>query len=140
MNRTRTHSIVGVNIQYPWSRLLVSGEKTVETRKYPLPVRYRGVPLAIIETPGKHKPKFRARIIGVIKFSGSIEYKNAKEWEADKRRHLVAKSDPMFCFKEGEPKHGWVVKSVTKFSKPVNPPTKRGIVFALECKVPAFPL
>ena len=136
MKHTRTSSIAGVNIQYPWSQLLLSGEKTVETRKYSLPKRYAGVPLAIIETPGKHKPKFRARIVGVITFSHSIEYKSAKEWAADQQRHRVSVDDPVFRYKTGEPKYGWIVKNVTKLAQPVRPPAKRGIVFALSCKIP----
>src|SRR5687768_8302611 len=107
MKHAKTRTIAGINIQYPWSQLLASGLKTVETRKYPLPEKYAGIPLAIIETPGAHKPKFRARIIGVITFSHSIEYKSQREWTTDERRHRVSLSDPTFRYKEGEPKHGW---------------------------------
>lgn len=137
MKRSRTSNISGINIQYPWSQLLVSGEKTIETRKYPLPKRYSGTPLAIIETPGKCKPRFRARIIGIITFSHSIEYQSAKEWTADKQRHCVSADDPMFRYKAGESKYGWIVASVIQLRDPVAPPAKRGIVFAVGCKVPA---
>ena len=127
----------GINIQYPWSQLLVSGEKTVETRGYPLPAKYAGKPLAIIETPGPTKPRFKARIIGVITFSHSIQYKTYAEWDADRGRHRVPANDPAFRFRAGKKKYGWVVKEVTRLKTPVVAPSKRGIVFASACSIPA---
>ena len=38
----------GINIQFPISQLILSGDKTVETRTYPIPERYLGVDLALI--------------------------------------------------------------------------------------------
>ncbi len=72
----------------------MSGEKTVETRGYPLPAKYAGKPLAIIETPGPTKPRFKARIVGVITFSHSMQYKTYAEWDADRGRHRVPANDP----------------------------------------------
>jgi hypothetical protein len=46
--------MTGINIQAPWSQLLINGQKCVETRSYPLPKNYEGVPLALVETPGKY--------------------------------------------------------------------------------------
>ena len=45
----------GLNIQQPWSSLLIDGYKSVETRSYPLPQKYEGVELALISTPGKKR-------------------------------------------------------------------------------------
>ena len=50
--------------------MLLSGEKTVETRGYPLPEKYVGCELAIIETPGPRGRREagieKARIVGTI--------------------------------------------------------------------------
>eukprot|EP00929_Paragymnodinium_shiwhaense_P059617 TRINITY_DN29850_c0_g1_i1.p1 TRINITY_DN29850_c0_g1~~TRINITY_DN29850_c0_g1_i1.p1 ORF type:complete len:853 (-),score=145.12 TRINITY_DN29850_c0_g1_i1:253-2811(-) len=44
----------GLNIQDPWSKLIMAGIKTVEARRYPLK-GYRDEELFLIETPGKSK-------------------------------------------------------------------------------------
>ncbi len=136
-SRTTGTTLPGVNIQYPWSQLLLSGKKTVETRRYPLPLKYMGRPLAVIETSGKAKPAFRARVIGVIVFSHSIEYQSYEEWDSDRGRHQVSSDDPTYKFKRGEKKFGWVVKHVTKLESACPAPAKRGIVFASACHIPA---
>ena len=64
--------MTGINIQTPWSELLINGDKSVETRSYPLPEKYMGEELALIETPGRYG-RFKARIIGTITFSHSFK-------------------------------------------------------------------
>ncbi len=115
------------------------GEKTVETRSYDFPKKYLNVEMALIETPG---PKGRregrikkARIIGVICFSGSFRYKSYKAWKADRKRHLVSNCDPQFAYSAVREKWGWVVKYCKTFKKSLPPPKKRGIVFANSCQI-----
>ncbi len=131
-------SIPGINIQFPWSELLVSGKKTVETRSYPLPKKFIDVELAIIETPGRLGKKngiFKARIIGTIIFSSSKLYPTCASWLADRKFHLVEKEDPMYGFSLLKPKYGWQVASVARLNSPALPPTSRGIIFAKGCRV-----
>lgn len=120
--------MTGLNIQTPWSALLMSGSKTVETRSYHLPSKYVGVPLAVIETPGK-RGKFKSRIIGTITFSESFRYKDKNEWMNDYHRHRVDENDDDYGWKYYKSKYGWVVSNVEKFEKPIDPPQKRGIIF-----------
>lgn len=131
--------IPGVNIQWPWSELLLNGAKTIETRHYPLPFKYEGVELAVIETPGKLGKKQaginKARITGIIVFESSFKYQNKKEWEQDFCNHLVRSDDPLYKFNPMKEKWGWKVKKIIKFKKPKVPPTKRGIIFASECEI-----
>ena len=131
-------TLPGVNIQWPWSQMLLSGEKTVETRSYPLPKKYEGVELALIETPGPRGKKEagieKARIIGTITFSGSFQYETKKQWLGDFDRHWVGPKDVLYGFKADKEKWGWVVSTVGQTTiQP--PPEKRGIVFASECQV-----
>jgi len=119
----------GINIQSPWSTLLINGEKCVETRTYPLPEKYEGEKLALIETPGK-SGRFKSRIIGTITFSHSFKYPNEQSWIDDYNRHKVPKSDKLFSWNENKEKWGWVVSDVNKFDHYYEPPIKRGIVFA----------
>jgi len=130
----------GINIQWPWSELLLSTEKTIETRSYPLPEALRGVPLALIETPGPRGRKeagiLTARITGVITFRESKEYLSKSSWEKDFKNHRVDPKDPNFRFKAGKRKFGWIVESVERLAAPVPPPQKRGIVYATRCVLP----
>lgn len=132
----------GINIQYPWSSLIVNGQKSVETRSYPLPDKYAGEELAIIETPGRYG-RFKARIIGTVTFSHSFKYPNRQAWLEDYNRHCVPKDDPMYGWVDNDPffvlgskpKYGWVVSQIKKLDRPVDPPRKRGIIYAKGCMI-----
>jgi hypothetical protein len=129
----------GINIQWPWAGLLISGKKTVETRSYPIPSKHLGKTLAIIETPGKRRisseKKVGARIIGLIVFSDCFRYTSKKEWLKDYPRHQVPENDPNYGFDPLRQKWGWVVKEVSPLASPRNAPKKRGIVFCTRCFV-----
>ena len=123
----------GVNIQWPISELIVSGEKVIETRTYPLPEKFIGQEIALIETPGKNG-KFKARITAIIKFEESFEYKTKAEFYRDAKKHCVTpNSDWKWDPQKG--KWGWPVTVVKKLKKPCAPPRSRGIIFAKNCKV-----
>jgi predicted transcriptional regulator len=123
--------MIGLNVRSPWSTLLINGQKTVETRSYALPQRLEGVELALIETPGK-SAKFKSRIIGTITFSSCIQYSSKEQWESDESRHKVSIEDRTYGWKD-KPKFGWIVKSVKRFENPIDPPAKRGIIYAKNC-------
>jgi hypothetical protein len=119
--------MTGLNIQTPWSSLLIDGLKSVETRSYHLPLKYEGVELYLVETPGK-LGKFKARVIGTISFSHSFKYSTKTDWINDHNRHLVSQDDPLYSWND-KPKYGWVVCSVKKFDEPLDISGKRGIIF-----------
>ncbi|KYG67621.1 hypothetical protein AZI85_17225 [Bdellovibrio bacteriovorus] len=131
--------IQGINIQWPWSELLVSGKKTVETRSYPLPARLIDTELAIIETPGPNGKRAagitKARIIGTITFTRSYKYKTKTHWRSEYEKHLVSPDDSLFGYRQEKEKYGWVVGMVEKLDNPAPAPSKRGIIFAKACKV-----
>ena len=126
--------MTGINIQSPWSNLLINGGKCVETRSYSLPKKYEGEELALIETSGS-LGKFNARIIGYIIFSHSFKYPNKRSWEDDYHRHLVTNDDSNFGWIENKNKYGWVVSDVIKFNKHQQPPKNKGIIFTLNCNI-----
>ncbi len=126
--------MTGLNIQIPWSTLLINGEKSVETRSYPLPKKYEGVELALIETPGK-SGRFKSRIIGTITFSHSFQYPDENAWVDDYNRHKVDENDKLYAWKLDRPKYGWVVSHINKFDTPIPDPKKKGIVFTKKCKI-----
>lgn len=124
--------MTGINIQFPWSHLLINGDKCVETRSYPLPSKYEGEELALIETPGKSKI-FKARIIGSITFSHSFQYPDIEAWREDYCRHLVLPSDINYGWKDDKPKYGWVVSDIKKFEEYQQAPINKGIIFTNNC-------
>ena len=126
--------MTGINIQTPWSELLINEVKSVETRSYHLPEKYAGEELALIETPGRYG-HFKARIIGTITFSHSFKYPDQKAWQDDYNRHCVAVDDPIYNWKDDKPKYGWVVSKVTKFDKPLDIRKRRGIIFTSGIKL-----
>ena len=125
--------MTGLNIQAPWSTLLINGLKSVETRSYHLPQKYEGVELYVVETPGK-LGKFKARVIGTITFSHSFKYSTKTDWINDYNRHLVSQDDPLYNWND-KPKYGWVVCSVKKFDEPLDISGKRGIIFTNNLKL-----
>ena len=126
--------MTGINIQTPWSELLINEVKSVETRSYPLPEKYAGEELALIETPGRYG-RFKARIIGTIIFSHSFKYPDQRAWQDDYNRHCVAVDDLIYNWKDDKPKYGWVVSKVTKFDKPLDIRKRRGIIFTSGIKL-----
>ena len=126
--------MTGINIQTPWSELLINEVKSVETRSYPLPEKYAGEEIALIETPGRYG-RFKARIIGTITFSHSFKYPDQRAWQDDYNRHCVAVDDPVYNWKDDKPKYGWVVSKVTKFDKPLDIRKRKGIIFTSGIKL-----
>jgi hypothetical protein len=134
-----SETIPGINIQWPWSEMIVSGKKTVETRSYKLPDKFIGKRLAVIETPGPRGKREagieKARIIGTVVFSGSFRYESKEDWLGDCGRHCVDAADRQFGFSQSKEKWGWTVAEASSFGEPMPAPVKRGIVFATLCSV-----
>ena len=106
----------GVNIQFPISRDILSGKKTIETRTYPIPKAYLGKVLVIVETPGP-TGDFKARVVGKIRFSECFQYPSKADFYKDVRKHLVTPESP-WAWKD-KPKWAWVIESVEPLNKVV---------------------
>jgi hypothetical protein len=126
MAKSKTYT--GINIQYPISRLIVEGKKTIETRTYPLPERLKGQELLIIETPGR-EGKFKARIIGKIIFADSFAYKSEKDFYKDSKKHCVT-PDSIWKWTIEKPKWGWLIFKVVKLKKAIPVQKRTGIVYS----------
>jgi len=122
-----TIRLPGINVQQPWSKLLLGGDKTVETRTYPLPGKYVGKPFWLVETPGLDRSRV-ATVIGVIVFGASIEYRTKKLFVDDFDRHLVPVDHPLFGFLSNRAKFGWEVTEVLAVES-FEPSVRRGIVY-----------
>jgi hypothetical protein len=122
----------GINIQWPISDLILSGQKKIETRTYPIPEKYLNQEMLMIETPGK-EGRFKARIVAIIKFTECIEYKNKKEFYLDSEKHFVTPdSDWAWVDKR---KFGWKIKVLKIYKYPTLAPLKKGIIFTNNIKI-----
>lgn len=112
----------GVNINdkaQPFTDQILSGEKTIETRRTNSLRPYIGQRVGIIRT-GKGK----ATLVGFMDIGHPVIYRTKEEFRADFGRHLVGDKGP-FRFKRGG-KIGYPVSNVTR-CEPV-PVKSRGII------------
>lgn len=129
----KSKSYVGINIQFPISKLIISGEKTVETRTYPIPSDYINQEMVLVETPGKYG-KFKSRAVAIIKFGPSFEYKSESDFYADSKRHCV-NSDSPWAWDPLKGKWGWPVKVIRTFRAPQQISQRLGIKFTKNIEI-----
>ena len=114
----------GLEMQRPWSGLMLSGEKSVETRGYELPAPLLGVRVEILEPRAPGSPGVSGlgdvldgdqigksvRLVGWCVFSRVIVYRDGEAFDADKDLHLVTRGS-RYGWKDGETEvlYGWVV-------------------------------
>lgn len=123
----------GINIQFPISQLILSGEKSIETRTYPIPENYLNVEMLFIETPGK-SGKFKSRIVARIIFSKCFKYKTKSDFYKDFDLHKVNKSS-QWAWNKDKGKWGWQIGRVEVFKKTIPVPKRTGIVFTKDIEL-----
>lgn len=125
-----TVTLSGINIQAPWAQAIVSGQKAIETRFYPMPKQWVGQPLVIIETPGKAR-NFKSRIAGFVIFERSWCYADKTAFSKDRAQHLVDPDDPLFGWQQNDrPKWAWPIQWVEAYQQPLPPGLRVGIRYA----------
>ena len=128
--QSRTVILPGITIQAPWVEAIVSGSKVIETRFYPMPGKWVGQPLAIIETPGKAR-NFKRRIAGLMIFAPSWCYADKAAFARDHAKHLVDPDDRLFVWREaGKPKWAWPIRWVEVYQQPLPADFRAGIRYA----------
>lgn len=124
--------LTGINIQWPISEKIISREKVIETRTYPIPEHLLGKEMALIETPGK-TGKFKSRITAIIKFTECKRYRNKDEFYEDSNLHLVQKNSD-WAWKD-KTKYGWKVEIVEILTPSILFEGKKGIVYTKNIKL-----
>ena len=127
-----------LEVQAPFSRLILSGKKSIETRAYSLPKTLLRVSILLCESaPGLDgisglgdtvtDSQDGLSIIGEIFISHSTEYTSQIEWDADRNAHQV----PMDSIYEWAPteigrRFGWHIEKVIEYdvAAPVQPMTR----------------
>jgi hypothetical protein len=124
---SRPVTLPGINIQVPWAEAILSGQKVIETRFYPLPGKWVGQPLAVIETPGRARG-FKSHMAGFVLFAHSWCYADKAAFARDRARHLVDPDDPLFGWQQdSKPKWAWPIKWVEVYQQPLPPGFRTGI-------------
>lgn len=118
-----------LEMQAPWARRLLDGDKTVETRSYPLPAGLVGRSIEVMESkPGEDGVSSLGdtvealcsglSVVGRVTFSSSEAYSSRDAWAADESRHLVSPTSEGYGWKGAESVFAWTVGEVTVYPKP----------------------
>jgi hypothetical protein len=127
------NTYTGLNIQWPISELILEGKKVVETRTYPIPEKYIGKELVLIETPGK-LGKFKARMTAIIKVTRCFKYRDKDDFYLDIDRHMVT-PESIWAWDDDKPKYGWELEVLKIFSSKIPFQKQKGIVFTKDIQI-----
>ena len=138
-------SLPTLNIQWPFSQLILAGVKDTEVRRYAL--GYRGITLAnqeywIVETPANRLTRSAssvavigdavigprpesAQIVGVVSFSHDEEYSSTVTFRGDEARHRI-RALSHFDRNDQKKRFAWRVSSRRRLVTPVRKNVKLG--------------
>lgn len=118
-----THKkVMGININddiHPFTQQILSGKKTIETRKTPTLRPYIGNRIGLIRTSKKGK----AMLVGYATISKEKEYNSKEDFDKDYDKHLIDKDSPYYIETK---KYGYELTDVKKI-EPIPVDTK-GII------------
>ena len=135
-----TLSLPGLNMNWPFSQLILAGVKTVEARSYALGYRniaHADVEMWLVETPSQGyaisngwvfaddaavapTPE-KAQIVGTVTFSRSDEYGSLRAFRADRKNHRIAEGGQYDWDGTGK-RHAWRVSAFRRLEQPVPRP------------------
>ena len=107
--------------------LIVSGQKSIETRRSRSLDNLIGNRVKIVRTTGKGD---EARVIGEVTIGEPIQYKTRAEFAKDYDKHLVDE-DSDFAFQDGG-KFGYPMINPERYDTPYPMPKRKGIVYTKE--------
>jgi hypothetical protein len=113
---------IGININdkhQPFTKQIIDGHKTIETRNKPTLSPYVNKTVGIIRTGKGPSTLVGYATIGEPKF-----YKNKKEFDKDYNKHLVDKNSPYYITNQG--KWGYPLLNVKKTKE--KPISSKGII------------
>ena len=117
-----------LEIQSPFSGLILTGVKTIETRAYPLPANLPGVGILLCESPSGEdcvscvgdnviEAQFGLSLVGEVFFSSSKEYSSREEWDSDREKHQVPKESKYeWAPTEIGIRYGWQIERVIEYT------------------------
>ena len=146
---TSTLSLPGLNIQWPFSQLILVGVKTVEVRTYALghkSIAQPDVEVWLVETPAsanaivkgwaladgdslrrslRARPR-RAQIVGAVTFSRSSQYESLAAFQADRENHRIAEGRHRYDWDGSGKRFAWHVSAFRRLTQPIPQPGQKG--------------
>ena len=126
-----------LEVQFPYSRLILNGKKSIETRSYPLPDDLRGTRIFLLESlPGEDGvsrlgdniagSQEGLSLVGEIFISKFKEYVSENEWGSDRGEHMVPKESIYeWAPTESGRRYGWIIERVVPYEIALPVPTMR---------------
>jgi len=125
----RERARVALEVQSPFSTMILQGSKEIETRDYTLEEDFIGQPVYLLQSS---PPTLEGRaatlsslpdiiseadaetlgllLIGTVVFSSCFEYTDDEKWESEREKHCVPLHSPFdWTAASGRRKWGWVV-------------------------------
>lgn len=119
-------NLPGLNVQEPWASLIVSGDKTVETRTFACPQQYMNRPIGVVATQRESSPQ--SALIAILIIGDSFRYRDRLVFREGKHEHRVAKGS-LYDWQDERPKWGWRVVILAAVDPEAIPLPRRGIVW-----------
>ena len=129
-----------LEVQAPYSKLILEGKKSIESRDYPLPACLQGSRINIFESKQTNSTSSSLgtsdeipsglQILGVCCFETSFVYKTWQQWNEDRGKHCVpidSKFEPTAELLASVPKYGWIVQFHELFVSPLETPLLKRI-------------
>lgn len=126
-----------LEVQLPYSRLILNGTKSIETRSYPLPDDLRGARILLCESlPGEDgisglgdsiaASQDGLSLVGEMFISDVKEYVSGDEWDSDRGEHMVPKESAYeWAPTESGRRYGWIIKKVISYEIALPVPAMR---------------
>jgi hypothetical protein len=125
-------SLFALEVQAPFSREILNGRKTIETRAYALPEYLLQQPILLLETVTgsvgvssladvMQLPAEGIQVLGFVVFSESFEYISSDDWESDRDAHLVP-LESGYNFKPGSDegrRWGWKIERIIPINETI---------------------
>jgi hypothetical protein len=81
---------------------------------------------------GPPPPKPTAHIVGILRFTGCVQYSDYEHWRSDEPRHMVPEGSSFDWQPEKGPMFGWQVGFTRALLQPAPGPSQKGMI---GCKV-----
>lgn len=126
-----------LEVQSPYSRLILNGKKSIETRSYPLPDDLRGARILLCESlPSEDgvsnlgdsiaASQDGLSLVGEMFISRFKEYETEAEWESDRGEHMVPKESMYeWAPTESGRRYGWIIDQVVPYEVALPVPAMR---------------
>lgn len=122
--------LLGIEVQFPWARMIMEGVKGIETRRYGFPENMLECPLLLLQTGtglagissipdafDVSKGKGKLWAIGIVVFDECFQYTSREQWEKDIPLHCVTK-DSLYAYNK-DVMFGWRIKKFVGFASPI---------------------